>query len=101
MELSMTSANSTEEQTLKPSSCTRCSGHVEPTLEQCPVCGTRQQDRAATFERQIYVWWKGSASEVAFWDRWHSSGGLQWPESFKQRQLPTRQFDPNLLRGLN
>lgn len=96
----MTNASVTEEQKLQPSSCTHCLGHVDPTSEQCLVCGTRQLDQAAAFERQIYVWWKGSASEVAFWDRWHSSGGLQWPESFKQRQLPTRQFDLTLLRGL-
>jgi SAM-dependent methyltransferase len=64
------------------------------------VCGTGQHSHDAAFQKQVFDWWNGSAVEVAFWDRWHSTGGLQWPESFKQRQLPTRQFDVTLLQGL-
>jgi SAM-dependent methyltransferase len=80
--------------------CPVCAGCFDAGSEICPICGATQVGETAVFLQQIFDWWQGSASEIAFWDRWHASEGLQWPESFKQRQLATRQFDINLLRGM-
>jgi SAM-dependent methyltransferase len=96
----MTSPNATEVSPALTTSCPVCSASFEAGSEICPVCLTSQLGETPVFPRQILDWWRGSASEIAFWDRWHASGGLQWPESFKQRQLATRQFDVNLLRGM-
>lgn len=53
--------------------------------------------------RQLAIkarWRRGRLNEVRFWDRYLGSGGLRWPEDFKQRLNQDRQLSPDLAKLL-
>jgi len=43
-------------------------------------------------------WETGKSSELKFWAAWLSSGGLGWPDDYRQRQDPQTPLAPHLSR---
>jgi SAM-dependent methyltransferase len=46
-------------------------------------------------------WKEGLQSEIAFWNEWIRTGGLQWPEDFVWRTNPSSALQPHLAALLN
>ena len=42
-------------------------------------------------------WQSSLEEEVAFWDAWLNTGGLQWPDDFRERLNPESQFQTYLI----
>jgi SAM-dependent methyltransferase len=43
-------------------------------------------------------WQKALPAEVAFWDKWLATGGLEWKDSFRKRTNPNAEVDSRIAR---
>ncbi len=49
---------------------------------------------------QKSVWRSGLSDEIAFWDKWFETEGLQWPENYRDRLNPDLPLQPHLIEHL-
>jgi SAM-dependent methyltransferase len=45
---------------------------------------------------QRIAWGKELSEEIKYWRMWFATGGDEWPDDYKQRLDPSREFDPRL-----
>lgn len=59
------------------------------------------KDNTVHVEQRLRSWLLGVDSEVKFWDYWFATKGAEWPEDFRVRLNPQREFPEYLLAGIS
>jgi ubiquinone/menaquinone biosynthesis C-methylase UbiE len=65
------------------------------------VSARMTENRAVSaIEERLQFWLRGFDSEIKFWDYWFASKGAEWPEDYKVRLDPNREYPDYMLQGI-